>query len=50
MGWEPGEEILAQSAIPRASSLPSTNMSKGMLNCNQFAQFGSSLRSLLTLS
>ncbi len=44
------EEILAHSAIPSASPLPSTNMGKCMLNGHALAQFGSPLRSLLTLS
>jgi len=43
------EEILPQPSIARASSLPSTNMSEGMLDRYSFAQFGSSFWRLLTL-
>jgi hypothetical protein len=44
------EEILAHSEMPSASPLPSTNMSKRMLNGHTFAQLGPPLRGLLTLS
>src|SRR6266566_7045705 len=44
------EEILAQSAIACAPSLPVTDVSEGMLNGDPFAQFGASLRRLLTLA
>src|SRR6266566_9915843 len=44
------EEILAQSAIACAPSLPVTDVSEGMLNGDPFAQFGASLRRLLVLA
>lgn len=44
------EEILALPTIVRSPSLPSTNMSKGMLNCHPFTQLGAPLWGLLTLA
>jgi hypothetical protein len=44
------EEILAHSTIPSTSPLPPTHTSQSMLDGHPFAQFGSSLRRLLTLS
>jgi hypothetical protein len=44
------EEVLAQSAIPSSSSLPSAYMGEGMLNSHAFAQFDPPLRGLLTFS
>ena len=44
------KEILAQSEITGASSLPLTHMSQGMLNCHPFAQFCTSLRRRLPLA
>jgi hypothetical protein len=38
------EEILAQSQIPGASSLPLPHMSQAMLNSYPFAQLGTSRR------
>src|SRR5947209_12226136 len=44
------EEILAQSPIACASSLPVTNMCEAMLHCHPFTQLSSSLRGLLALT
>lgn len=44
------EEILAQSPIACASSLPVTNRCEGMLHSHAFAQLSTSLRSLLALA
>jgi hypothetical protein len=44
------EEILAQSPIACAPSLPVTEVSQGMLHRDPFAQFGASLRRLLVLA
>ena len=41
------EEILAQATIAGASSLPPANMGEGVFDSHPFAQFGSSLWSLL---
>jgi hypothetical protein len=44
------EEILAYSPIAGASSLPSTDMREGMLNCHAFAQFAATFGCLLSLA
>jgi hypothetical protein len=44
------EEILAQSQVACASSLPMANMGERMLNGHPFAQFVASFRRLLTLT
>ena len=44
------EEILAQAAIPGASSLPATDVGQRMLNRYSLAQFAAPLRSLLALA
>ena len=44
------EEVLAYTSIASTSALPSTYMGKGMLNGHPFAQLGTPLRCLLTLS
>jgi hypothetical protein len=44
------EEVLAHTAIASATALPSTHMSKSMLNGHPFPQLGTSLRDLLALA
>ena len=44
------EEIFAQSSIPGASPLPSTDMREGMLNRYSLTQFVATFWSLLTLT
>jgi hypothetical protein len=44
------EELLAQSTIACAPSLPLTHMSQGMLDGRWFTQFAPSLDGLLTLA
>jgi hypothetical protein len=41
------EEILAESAIASASSLPLTNMCMRMFDCHPLSQLGTSLRGQL---